>query len=109
MLAPEEMSPNWDPLLDKNLSIWEVAVRLARSLLIDGLEKTAELNLNIGSRVEIDAVKELSYLLYSICEKKGWTESAILFNGLGTSWIDLHSVVAKFPSETPSQAELELG
>jgi putative DNA methylase len=109
LLAPEEMSPNWDPLLDKNLSIWEVAVRLARSLQIDGLEKTAELNLNIGSRVEIDAVKELSYLLYSICEKKGWTESAILFNGLGTSWIDLHSVVAKLPSETPSQAELELG
>jgi len=37
----------------------------------------------------MEVVKELSYLLFSICEKRGWTETAILFNALGTSWMDI--------------------
>ena len=39
--------------------------------------------------VDLDDVKELAYLLYSIAEKKGWAETALLFNNLGTSWTDL--------------------
>ena len=27
--------------------------------------------------------------LYSIAEKKGWAEIALLFNNLGTSWTDI--------------------
>ena len=38
--------------------------------------------------VDLDDVRELSYLLYSIAEKKGWAETALLFNNLGTSWTD---------------------
>ena len=39
--------------------------------------------------VDLDDVRELAYLLYSIAEKKGWAETALLFNNLGTSWTDL--------------------
>ena len=39
--------------------------------------------------VDLDDVKELAYLLYSIAEKKGWAETALLFNNLGTSWTDI--------------------
>ncbi len=31
----------------------------------------------------------MAYLLYSIAEKKGWAETALLFNNLGTSWTDI--------------------
>ena len=42
-----------------------------------------------GQRVDLDTTKELAYLLYNVCDKKGWASSAALFNGLGTSWSDL--------------------
>ena len=45
-------------------------------------------------KVDLDAVKELAYLLFSIAEKKGWAETALLFNGLGTSWSDLARTAA---------------
>ncbi|MBI1758223.1 MAG: hypothetical protein HYR62_03215 [Actinobacteria bacterium] len=32
---------------------------------------------------------QLAYLLYSISERRRWTQTALLFNGLGTSWNDL--------------------
>ena len=39
--------------------------------------------------IDLDDVRELAYLLYSIAEKKGWAEIALLFNNLGTSWTDI--------------------
>jgi putative DNA methylase len=42
--------------------------------------------------IDLDDVKELAYLLYSIAEKKGWAETALLFNNLGTSWTDLEKL-----------------
>ena len=38
------------------------------------------------------AAKELAYLLYEICRRKNWTQSAVLFNGLGTSWNDIEAI-----------------
>jgi len=63
-----------------------------------------------AQRLDLDVVKELAYLLYSICERKGWNQSALLFNGLGTSWNDLEaeagSVSAVFGG---GQATLDFG
>jgi putative DNA methylase len=59
-------------------------------------------------RVDMNAVKELAYLMYSICEKKGWTDSAILFNGLGSSLSDLRNVMTSQHPTTSSQQTLDL-
>ena len=45
--------------------------------------------------MDLDDVQELAYLLYSIAEKKGWAETALLFNNLGTSWTDLEDASRK--------------
>ena len=45
--------------------------------------------------MDLDDVKELAYLLYSIAEKKGWAETALLFNNLGTLWTDLEDTARK--------------
>jgi putative DNA methylase len=90
LIAPQDMSKDWDPLQDKSISIWEVALRIAHALQSEGLQKASQWSLDASARVDLESVKELSYLLFSICEKKGWTESAILFNGLGTSWSDMN-------------------
>ena len=46
-------------------------------------------------RVDLEAVKELAYLLYAVCDKRGWTQSVLLFNGLGTSWSELSAAAAR--------------
>lgn len=53
----------------------EVVVRLGHTLQTQGIEESARLMQAAGSRVDLDTVKELAYLLYAVCEKKGWTES----------------------------------
>ena len=53
--------------------------------------------------MDLDDVKELAYLLYSIAEKKGWAETALLFNNLGTSWTDLEDASRKVG--TPGAAD----
>lgn len=108
LLHPSEMSDSWIPEEDKDISVWEVATRLAHALQEHGIGKATEWMESAKTRVDVGAVKELSYLLYSICERKGWTESAVLFNGLGTSWVDLASSVQSPRSATAAQGELDL-
>jgi len=109
LVRPEDMSKNWDPAHDKFISIWEVALRIAFALQSQGVETAAEWIAAASSKVEMDAVKELSYLLFSISEKKGWHDAALLFNGLGTSWIDLHAATQNRPIAASTQEELDLG
>lgn len=109
LFQPSEMSIGWDPEHDKFVSIWEVALRIAHALQTEGIAKAAEWSASAASKVELDSVKELSYLLFSISEKMGWHDAAVLFNALGTSWLDLNSVTIHLPSESSVQTELDLG
>lgn len=91
LLGPEDLEDAWDALTDERVSDWEVVVRLAKALDERGAEAASDLMRLAGQRRDLDTVKELAYLLFSLAEKKGWTQTAILFNGLGTSWNDLES------------------
>lgn len=97
LFAPGELSEGWNPATDEVVSDWEVVLRLAQALQSHGTAKAAALMSGAGSRVDLDTAKELAYLLYAICEKRGWAESALLFNGLGTSWSDVASRVSSAP------------
>ena len=99
LVGPDELSEGWDPLSADRVTEWEAVVRLAQSLDRDGVDDAARLMALAGQRVDLDATQELAYLLYSVCERKGWTASAALFNGLGTSWSDL-SAAARSPGST---------
>jgi len=67
------------------------------------------------SGIDLDDVKELAYLLYSIAEKKGsgWAEIALLFNNLGTLWTDLEDTARKVatsgPADNQGEFTLEFG
>jgi putative DNA methylase len=105
LLGPEDLSADWDPAADERVSVWEVVVRLAKALDESGGKEAARLMALAGQRVDLDAAKELAYLLYLICEKRGWTQSALLFNGLGTSWSDLSAVARVGGARTPPPAQ----
>jgi putative DNA methylase len=91
LLGPEDLAEDWDPATDARVSDWEVAVRLAKALSEEGIDAAARLMGAAGQRRDLDTVKELSYLLFSLSEKRGWAQTAMLFNGLGTTWNDLET------------------
>jgi putative DNA methylase len=89
LLEAKDMTKDWNPAEDKAISIWEVAVRVATALQTEGAEVAARWIQLASSRTDIESVKELSYLLFSLSEKRGWTDTAIMFNVLGSSWSDI--------------------
>jgi putative DNA methylase len=91
LLSVDDLPKGYDPTRDERISVWEVVLRIAKALTESGAEEAARIMSAVGPRVDLDTAKELAYLLYSICERKGWAQTALLFNGLGTSWRDLEA------------------
>ncbi|HUY50830.1 MAG TPA: DUF1156 domain-containing protein [Streptosporangiaceae bacterium] len=89
LLSVVDIAGDYDPGRDDRVSEWEVVLHLAKRLSEQGGEAAARLMVAARAVVDLDAVRELAYLLFSIAEKRGWAETARLFNGLGTSWSDL--------------------
>ncbi len=102
LLGFAELPSAWDPLADDRISVWEVVVHLAKTLDASGGETAARLMATAGQRVDLDTAKELAYLLFATCEKRGWTQIALLFNGLGTSWSDLSSAARTAAGASPA-------
>lgn len=89
LLAIGDLASDYDPRHDERVSEWEIALHLAKRLREQGADQAAWLMAAARTVVDLDAVRQLTYLLYSIATDRGWTEIALLFNGLGTSWPDL--------------------
>jgi len=102
LLAPDDLSSDWDPATDDRISVWDVVLRVAKALNEQGGDESARLMAGAGQRVDLDTAKELAYLLYRTCEQRRWTDSALLFNGLGTSWTDLASAARSATARAPS-------
>lgn len=109
LLEPSEMSEEWHPSEDKAISVWEVAIRLGHALLTEGTDRAAIWMREAATRVDLDTVKELAYLMYSVCERKGWAESAMLFNALGTSWSDVTGASRSARVAASQQGALDFG
>ncbi|MET3718945.1 DUF1156 domain-containing protein [Arthrobacter sp. UYEF21] len=103
LIAPEDLPLDWNPMTDDRTSVWEAAMHLARALTDHGVDAAAKLMSGAGQRVDLDSVKELAYRLFNICERKGWTKTAILFNALGTSWGELESASRSAVASAPAQ------
>lgn len=107
LLGPADLYADWDPIADDRISIWEVVLYLARTLDERGAEHAAALMAAARKRVDLDTAKELTYLLYSICERNRWARTGLLFNGLGTSWLDLELAARNAPAHG-TQASFDL-
>ncbi len=109
LLSVREIPEDYDPARDERISEWKVCLHLAKRLKDEGADATAQLMAEARDRVDLDDVKELAYLLYSIAEKKDWAETALLFNALGTSWSDLEDASRKLSGPAPVQGQLSFG
>ena len=101
LLAPSALDGVWDAATDDRVSVWEATVRLAAVMAKDGADKVAALIPTVQTRVDLDAVKELGFLLFHEAEKKGDSKDAGLFNGLVSAWGDVNEQARKFAAAAP--------
>ena len=87
LLRPEELPADWDPATDPRLTAWEIVHHLIRVLASGGEGAAAELVAKLGAKAEI--ARELSYRLYTLCERKKRAAEALAYNGLVQSWPEI--------------------
>jgi putative DNA methylase len=87
LLRPDELPPDWDPVIDPRVTAWEVVHQLIRVLEAGGEKGAADLVARLGGKAE--AARELAYRLYTICERKKRAPQALSYNALVQSWPEI--------------------
>jgi putative DNA methylase len=93
LLSPNALSDGYDVLADDRVGSWEVLHHLIAFLQRDGLPSAGAFLASAQERrddaIDVELVRELAFLLFSIAEKNGWTQDALAFNTVATAWPDL--------------------
>jgi putative DNA methylase len=93
LIAPVELPGEYDVLNDDRVGVWEVLHHLIARLDRGGLPEAGDFLAAVEARpdapVDVELVKELAFLLFSIAEKNGWTQDALAFNTIATAWPDI--------------------
>ncbi|MYN14976.1 DUF1156 domain-containing protein [Pusillimonas sp. TS35] len=89
LLRWKEYEADWDPVKDSNIPIWEACHQMIRRLNRQGESAAGELLAKMPEKGE--AVRQLAYHLYTLCERKKWAEEARAYNELIGSW---HAIVS---------------
>jgi putative DNA methylase len=87
LFKPDELPEGWNPAADPRLTAWEIVHHLIRVLASGGEAAAADLVAKLGSKAEI--ARELSYRLYTVCERKKRAAEALAYNGLVQSWPEI--------------------
>ena len=101
----DELDPDWNPATDRRITDWEGAQHLTRSLTAErggGVAEAARLVLGMGAE-RADKARALAYRLYSLAERKRWTDEAHAYNILVTSWPQIRTEAARLAVGVPEQ------
>lgn len=83
LLRIKEYPATWDPAKDDRVPVWEACHHMCRALG----ESEGEAGALLARMPEKqDAIRQLAYRLYTICERQKWAEEARAYNELITSW-----------------------
>ncbi|WP_241906717.1 DUF1156 domain-containing protein [Vibrio splendidus] len=88
LLRWEDMDNDWDPKSDNRVPVWEACHQIIRELNQKGESAAGALLARMPEHGE--AIRQLAYHMYTLCERKKWAEDARAYNELITAW---HSVV----------------
>jgi putative DNA methylase len=112
LLAPKRLPVDYDIAADLHLSVWEVLHHMVAALERDGLAAAADLLAQAAAHprdpVDGDLIKELAFLLFSVAEKHRWTQDALAFNTLATSWPEIADLARNASERQISQTTLDL-
>lgn len=104
LLRPEELPDDWDPSTDSRLAAWEVVHHLVRVLESGAESAAAELVVKLGAHAE--SARELSYRLYTICERKKRAAEALSYNALVQSWPEITRLASEPNAPVASQGDI---
>lgn len=102
LLNRDEYPDDWDATSDIHLNTWKCAQYLIRTLNQGGEVEAARL-VNLLGGGPSEAARALAYRLYAVCDRKGWTQEALPYNTLVTSWT--HIQTASQSSEAQDEQE----
>ena len=106
----DELDPDWDPRTDRRVTDWESAQHLTRALTTEqgkGVAEAARLVLGMGAD-RAENARALAYRLYSLADRKRWTDEAHAYNILVTSWSQIQAEAARLGAGAAEQATLGL-
>jgi putative DNA methylase len=92
LLKWAEYPVEWDPLTDNRTPVWEALHQLIRAQKQGGDSASGALLAAIGGKAE--AVRQLAYRLYTLCERLGQAEDARAYNEIITSWTGIEFAAA---------------
>lgn len=99
LLTREELPEKLDP---REESIWLLCQQLTRAMETGGVEACAQIVAPmLGSNAE--RAKDLAYRLYTLAERKGWTQEGYAYNALVVAWREIQSRAAELQQATPEQ------
>ena len=106
LLKREELDEKWSPVSSSSRDmIWMCTQQLVKTLENEGEIKTAELVHEMRGDV-VENAKALAYRLYTIAERKGWTEEAYAYNALVVSWPDIQNKSSELAARSYEQQSL---
>lgn len=84
LISREGLPADWDPQQDNRIVVWEITQHLIKRLQEKGETEAAKLYKSLGSKA--DVARDLAYHLFTLCERKGWSQEAQAYNSLVLSW-----------------------
>jgi len=102
LFSTDDLPVAYDPMTDYRISLWEVVLHMAKALGSHGLDAAGRILARAEQRgVDMTAAHELAYRLFAVSEKLGLTQTAILFNTLGSSWSEVRTAAEASLSSAP--------
>lgn len=105
LLTTSELPKSYRPERDEHITLWEVAMHLVKALDESGLAEAGRILDGATTRVDVEAVKELAYLVFSLAEKRSMVQVAGMFNALVTSWPEVAAAAKAHASAAPKATE----
>lgn len=102
LLTREELPEQVD---EREETIWLLCQQLTQAMATGGVAACGQIVVNMmGSNAE--RAKDLAYRLYTVAERKGWTQEAYAYNALVIAWPEIQSYAATLQANKSEQLSL---
>jgi putative DNA methylase len=107
LLKWAEYPTDWDPRTDTRTPVWEALHQFIRAHKQGGDTSAGPLLASLSGKAE--AIRQLAYRLYTLCERQGRAEDARAYNELITSWTGIEGAASSSNKKSDAQGELGFG
>lgn len=102
LLTREELPEKVD---EREETIWLLCQQLTQAMATGGVAACGQIVVNMmGSNAE--RAKDLAYRLYTVAERKGWTQETYAYNALVIAWPEIQSYAATLQANKSEQMSL---